>query len=200
MARRAFSNNGTSGWHVDPWHHGKRSGERPARARRSPCVFGPEYSRASIGGRRRRRTIHRAPKPPAGLSSWGLQSPCQECVLRRLRKRQKWQVRKSTAWVTRQQPTKNGNSVSGGSSRDRKSSRNFGAIARRQMNEIRISRWSGRPRSRLCPDWKIAVSLFRARPNDYSRASRSKSSSTAAMSFCLRGSCAEREAPKSLSR
>jgi len=87
--------------------------------------------RASIGGRRRRRTVHRGSKPCAGLSSWGLRSACgQECVLRQLPKRQKWQVRKSTAWLIPRQATKNGSSASGGSSRGRKNFRIYAAIAK----------------------------------------------------------------------
>ena len=93
----------------------------------------------SIAGRRRRRTLHRGSKPSAALSSWGLRQACgQECVPRKLEKRQKWQVRKSTAWATRRQPTKNGNSASGGLSRDRKSSGIFAAIAGQTRNPTRL--------------------------------------------------------------
>jgi hypothetical protein len=54
----------------------------------------------------------------------------------KLEKRQKWQVRKSTAGLTTRQPTKNGNSARGGFSRDPKSSAIY--VASLETNE-RIS-------------------------------------------------------------
>ena len=81
----------------------------------------------------------RAPKRSSALSSWDLRTPNgQECLRRKLRKRRKWQVGKSTAWVTRRQPTNNGNSASGGLSRDRKSSGTFAAIAGQTRNPARL--------------------------------------------------------------
>ena len=80
-----------------------------------------------------------------GPSSWGLRSPClQACAPREPRKRQKWQVKKSTIWLTRRQLTKNGNFASGGSSRDRKSSRIYAAIVGRHQISAERSRGSAR--------------------------------------------------------
>jgi hypothetical protein len=69
-----------------------------------------------------------APKPSVGLWSWGsrvLNGLGPE--LTKLRKRRNWQARKSIVWVIRPQPTRNGNSASEDSSRDRKSSEIFAA-------------------------------------------------------------------------
>jgi|SRR5215467_3517870 len=121
----------------------------------SACVFSPDHSRASIAGRHHRRTIHRVPKPSAGSSSWGLRAPSVLRNLRKkLRKQQKWQVRKSTAWVTHQQPRKNGNAASGGFSRGPKSSEMFVATvptSNRAVHLLALTRFQvpGRSPDRL---------------------------------------------------
>ena len=75
------------------------------------------------------RSVSRLAANAGWLASWGLQCG-QECVLRQLPKRQKWQVRKSTAWLIPRQATKNGSSASGGSSRGRKNFRVYAVIAK----------------------------------------------------------------------